>query len=153
MHVCGQPHPTPRPRRRELARLLCPQDSLGKNTGVGCCSLLQGTFPSQGWNPCLLRWREDSLPPRCRKRMELENKKPLPMLVIGSGKHPECSRHSVAPYTTHLAEAWTPAVLWRVGTGRFPSVHGQQTRVKADVLWAQTGAQGLRGSCHAQWAR
>ena len=26
-------------------------DSPGKNTGVGCHALLQGIFPSQGWNP------------------------------------------------------------------------------------------------------
>ena len=29
-------------------------DSLGKNTGVGCHALLQGVFPTQGSNPCLL---------------------------------------------------------------------------------------------------
>ena len=36
------------------ARLLCPWDSPGKNTGGGCHALLQGTFPSQGLNPHLL---------------------------------------------------------------------------------------------------
>ena len=30
------------------------RDSLGKNTGVGCCFLLQGIFPTQGSNPHLL---------------------------------------------------------------------------------------------------
>ena len=30
-----------RPHRQEPTRLLCPQDSLGKNTGVGCHFLLQ----------------------------------------------------------------------------------------------------------------
>ena len=35
-------------------RLLCPWDSAGKNTGVGCHSLLQGIFPTQGSNPCLI---------------------------------------------------------------------------------------------------
>ena len=29
------------------ARLLCAWDSLGKDTGVGCRALLQGTFPTQ----------------------------------------------------------------------------------------------------------
>ena len=29
-------------------RLLCPWDSPGKNTGVGCHALLQGIFPTQG---------------------------------------------------------------------------------------------------------
>ena len=36
------------------SRLLCPQDSPGKNTGVGCHALLQGLFPALGSNPCLL---------------------------------------------------------------------------------------------------
>ena len=31
-------------------RILCPWDSSGKNTGVGCCALLQGIFPTQGLN-------------------------------------------------------------------------------------------------------
>ena len=37
----------------------------GKNTGVGCYFLLQGTLSSQGLNPflfCLLYWQVDSLP-------------------------------------------------------------------------------------------
>ena len=39
--------------------------SPGKNTGVGCYSLLQGIFPTQGWNLCLLcllPWQTGSLP-------------------------------------------------------------------------------------------
>ena len=35
-------------------RLYCPWDSPGKNTGVDCPALLQGIFPTQGSNPCLL---------------------------------------------------------------------------------------------------
>ena len=38
-------------------RLLCPWNSPGKNTGVGCHSLLQGSFPIQGLNPSLLHYR------------------------------------------------------------------------------------------------
>ena len=38
------------PHGLEPARLLCPWNSLGKNTGVGCHSLLQGIFPTQGSN-------------------------------------------------------------------------------------------------------
>ena len=34
----------------KIARFLCP----GTNTGVGCPALLQGIFPTQGSNPCLL---------------------------------------------------------------------------------------------------
>ena len=36
------------------ARLLCPWDSSGKNTGVGCHALLQGIFPTRGLNLHLL---------------------------------------------------------------------------------------------------
>ena len=32
------------------ARLLCPWNSPGRNTGVGCCSLLQGSFLTQELN-------------------------------------------------------------------------------------------------------
>ena len=43
-------------------RLLCPWNSSGKNPGVGCHLLLQGIFPSQGWNLHLRQWQADSLP-------------------------------------------------------------------------------------------
>ena len=46
------------------ARLLCPWDSPGKNTGVSGHALLQGLFPTQGLNPhllCLLHWQAGSL--------------------------------------------------------------------------------------------
>ena len=45
-----------------VSRLPCPWDFPGKNTGVGCHFLLQGIFPTQGWNPHLLHWQVDSLP-------------------------------------------------------------------------------------------
>ena len=38
------------PRELHLTRFLCPWDSLGKNTGVGCHFLLQGIFLTQGSN-------------------------------------------------------------------------------------------------------
>ena len=43
-----------RPRGLQPARLLCPLDFSGKNTGVGCHFLLQGIFTTQGLKPCLL---------------------------------------------------------------------------------------------------
>ena len=46
------------------ARLLCPWDSPGKNTGVGFHFLLQGIFPTQGLSQhllCLLHWQAASL--------------------------------------------------------------------------------------------
>ena len=47
------------------ARHLCPWDSPGKNTGVGCHALFQRIFLTQGLNPGLLRllqWQAGSLP-------------------------------------------------------------------------------------------
>ena len=46
------------------SRLLCPWDSPGKNTGVGCHFLLQGVFPTQGSKLhllSLLHWQRASL--------------------------------------------------------------------------------------------
>ena len=40
------------------ARLLCPWDSPGKHTGVGCHFLLQSIFPTQESNPGLLHHRQ-----------------------------------------------------------------------------------------------
>ena len=36
------------------SRLLCPWDSPGKHSGVGCHALPQGIFPIKGFNLCLL---------------------------------------------------------------------------------------------------
>ena len=47
-------------------------DSLGKNTGVGCHSFLQGIFLTQGLTPrllCLLHWQAGSLPLAPPERM------------------------------------------------------------------------------------
>ena len=45
------------------ARLLCPWNFPGKNTGVGCHFLCLGIFPVQGSNLHLLHWQADSLTP------------------------------------------------------------------------------------------
>ena len=46
-----------RPHGLQPTRLLCHGDSPGKNTGVGCHTLLRGNFPTQGPNPGLLHCR------------------------------------------------------------------------------------------------
>ena len=45
-----------RSHRPQLSRHLCPQNFPGKNTGVGFHFLLQGIFPTQESNPCLLHF-------------------------------------------------------------------------------------------------
>ena len=54
-----------RPHGPQPTRFLCPWDFPGKNIGVSSHSLLQGIFPTQGSNTCLLcllHWQVDSLP-------------------------------------------------------------------------------------------
>ena len=51
------------PHGQQPARLLCPWDFPGKNTVVGCHTLLQGIFLTQGSNLhllCLLHWQAGS---------------------------------------------------------------------------------------------
>ena len=50
------------------ARLFHPWDFPGKSTGVGCHCLLQGIFPTQALNSCLLYWKVDSLPLTAMKK-------------------------------------------------------------------------------------
>ena len=52
--LVAKSYPTLRPYGLQPARLLCPWDSPDKNTGMGCHALLQGNFPTQGWNLSLL---------------------------------------------------------------------------------------------------
>ena len=52
------------PHGLQPSRLLCPWDSPGKDTGVGCHFLLQGIFLIQGLNLSLLQllhWQVGSL--------------------------------------------------------------------------------------------
>ena len=63
MCVCAQSCLTLcKPMDLQPARLLCPWNFPSKNTGVGCHSLFQGIFPTQGSNPSnlgLLHWQAD----------------------------------------------------------------------------------------------
>ena len=73
-----------------LTKLLCPEDSPGKNTGMDSHFLLQGILQTQGSNLCLLRllhWQAGSL------------------LLVPPGKSLETSQQ-------HLKELMTPS-LWR----------------------------------------
>ena len=51
-----------RPHGLHPSKLLCPWNSPGKNTGVGCHSLLEGIFPTQGIIPKSPMLQADSLP-------------------------------------------------------------------------------------------
>ena len=55
----------------EPPRLLCPWDSPGKNTGLGCHALPPGIFPIQGWNPGLPPCRRTLYPRPPAKQMPI----------------------------------------------------------------------------------
>ena len=60
-----QQYLTLQPSRLSPARLLCPWDFPGKNTGMGCHAVFQGIFPTQGSKQgllCLQHWQASSLP-------------------------------------------------------------------------------------------
>ena len=58
------------------ARILCPWDPPGKNTGVGCHFLLQRIFPSQGSNLCLVQLLY------CRQILYQEATRKPPVMII-----------------------------------------------------------------------
>ena len=61
VYVCSVVSDSLQPHGLQPARLLCLRNFSGKNTGVGCHFLLQGIFPTQGSNPCLLQRQVNSL--------------------------------------------------------------------------------------------
>ena len=54
VRACSVVSDSLRPHGLQHTRFFCPWDFPGKNTGVGCHFFLQGVFPTQGSNPCLL---------------------------------------------------------------------------------------------------
>ena len=64
IYICqsvSQLCPTLRPHGLGHTKRLYPWDFSGKNTGESWHFLLQGIFPTQGSNLCLLHWQVDSL--------------------------------------------------------------------------------------------
>ena len=51
LFTCSVMSDSLQPHRLQPARLLCPRDFPGKNTGVGCHCLLQGNLPNPGIEP------------------------------------------------------------------------------------------------------
>ena len=80
------------------ARLLCPWNFPGKNTGVGCHFLLQRICLTQGSNLHLLRWQEDSLPLNHQENTQLSIAIPYyfgqTLMVAASGSKCPSKRNS-----------------------------------------------------------
>ena len=108
-----------RPHGLQPPRLLCPWDSPGKNTGVGCHALLQGIFLTQGSNPnllCFLHWQARSLPlgPPGKSKMI-----PLQLLKVSITGLLE---KAMAPHSSSLA--WK--IPWMEEPGRLQSMGSQK---------------------------
>ena len=84
------------PHGLQPARFLCSWDLPGKDTGVDFHFLLQGTFPTQGSNPCFLcflHWQMGSLPPS-----HLESPDPTWWFTKG---------HAVIPFFCLVLDIWS----------------------------------------------
>ena len=68
------------------ARLLCPWDSPGKNTGVGCRTLLQGIFPTKGSHWDLLH---------CRQILYGMSYKLVSLSFISNASNPLCDKYMI----------------------------------------------------------
>ena len=129
-----------RPHGLQHARLLCPWDFPGKNSGVGWHFLYQGIFPTKGLNPCLwllLRWQADSLLLRhlgssvwvCKMWLwPAFSSHLLGSLSQGKGRVPD------VPETGHVSSAMCP----RIST--VPQTTGS--------LWEETRSWGQRTMDH-----
>ena len=83
---------TLQPRGLQPARLLCPWDSPGKNTGVGCHALPQGVFPTQGWNLGFPHCRQILYQLSHHRTQDTGQAVPTPAKEADAHKHQTCHR-------------------------------------------------------------
>ena len=95
-------------------RFLCPWDSLGKHTGVGCHALLQGIFPTKGSNLGLLHCRQIFLslshqgnPVDVLPQVGVEHVRVGPEARGETGQH---RGRTVVSYSTLWPESWVASV-------------------------------------------
>ena len=110
-------------------RTLCPWDSPGKNTRVGCHALFQGIFPTHRLNPGLLH---------CRWALyHLSNKERV-----------QCRGHGFSPWFEKIPwrRAWQPTPVFLPGES-----HGQRSLAvllpigsqRIRRYWAHTGPNSM----------
>ena len=106
-----------RPQGLQANRLLCPWDSPGNSTGVGCHSLLWGIFPTQESNPGLL-FQADSSPskppgklPRRHRKTSIVNPPDVPKSTCSS----LCSNPHLPPLCYWLPVKGPKRNLWKRG--------------------------------------
>ena len=131
------------------ARLLCPWDSPGKNTGVGCHFLLQGIFPTQGLNPGLPHCRQTLYRPShpeqvaslCPMTKEADSKPRSPHTALLGRKMGQAG---------DLFLFWSP-VFQRRSVGVLKKtlrLRGEQRPALGVEEEDGTAGPGVGGSCH-----
>ena len=127
-------------------RLLCPWDPPGKNTGVGCHSLLQGIFQTQGLNPLhLLRflcWQVGTLwlvlsgMPLFLEVTLANVQTTAQSTASGAGPESEHWCHPLTagwPWTGNSSNLYLPGLL--IGLKELNSVWGAQVWVLIKITW------------------
>ena len=100
-----------RPHELQPARLLCPWNSPGKNTGLGCYTLLQEIFPTEGQNPRLLQ---------CRQILYL-----LSPVTLGTFKCQNKEAFTLGMFSSHLPQFFLGGLLRLFEPSNFsPGVNG-----------------------------
>ena len=118
MSVRAQQRSGVRPRGLQPARLLCPWDFPGRNTGVGCPALLQGILPTQGLNRVSRTGRQT---PYCQCRLgSLRD-------FWGDSKR----RRKGFDGTGFREEGW---LAFRAGTEEVSSSHGRKAKLR-ERMW------------------
>ena len=139
-----------RPHGRQPARLRCPWDSPGKNTGVGCCAVLQGVFLTQGSIARLLhgRWALYSLsrlgsPPRLVPLFPTLPRNSHPVFGLQSCPATPIFQSPAQPSPLNSSGVARP--LPRIttgGSGRHRSVNTWKTTLPANSRLPQSRASG-----------
>ena len=120
------------------ARLLCPWDSPGKDTGVGCHTLLQGIFPTQGSNPGFPHCRRE--PPGKPKNTGVGSPVPSPGDLPNPG---------IEPRSPALQADSLPAELPRKAFGCCYCLHFTDVETEGELECLDQGlsnTQVLRGA-------
>ena len=131
------------------ARLLYPLDSPGKNTGVGCHSLLQGIFLTQGSKLgllCFLPWQAGSLPasppgkPKdSRGNIKREEVPGVVMYTMGGCQGQllfKKEEKQVAKLCSFIQEIFTEGIPWQSS--------GQDSMLSLLKAWVQSLVRELR---------
>ena len=102
------------------AKLLCPWDSPGKNSGVGCHFHLQGILLNQESNPCLLgplHWHTGSLP---LAPPEKPKRNSYPLAIPPNSHSTQSSEFSLLFAASYQWYRFGPVLgSWNLRTGRW----------------------------------